>query len=305
MPENETPEVFIEENSPRDGLQNERELLTVKQRVELIDTLSRCGFRRIQIGSFVNPRRVPQMAELEEVWSRVQRRPGVVYSALVLNGKGLDRAVAAGLDHVSVFVSASEEHSRRNAGCSVQDALADARKLIRRAKDHGLGVQAGVMNAFGCRYEGPVEFERVLQLLRTYVQEGADEINLADTVGTAHPKQVETMVAKVREIWDIPLALHLHDTFGFGMANLYAAWRAGVNRFDTCCGGLGGCPFIPGAPGNLATEDVVHLFEAMGVRTGIALDRLAAVVKTLQTWLGRPLPGRYAGTFCRETPPAG
>jgi len=286
-------DVFIEENAPRDGLQNEPVVLSPEERAGLIDALSACGFPRIQVGSFVNPRKVPQMADTEKVLELIERVPGIVYSVLVLNERGLERALACELEHVSVFVSVSEAHSRRNAGCSVGEALQQVERLIRRGKEAGLGVQAGVMNAFGCRFEGLIDPERVFEIVRVLNRAGADEISLADTPGLADPGCIEHMALEVVQVTENPVAFHLHDTYGFGLANVYAAWKSGIRRFDTACGGVGGCPFIPGAAGNVATEDVVHLFRRMMVETGVDLDRLAPVVRRLEERLGRRLPGRY------------
>jgi hydroxymethylglutaryl-CoA lyase len=291
------PAVFIEEDAPRDGIQNETQMFSVRERIEMVNALSACGFRRIQMGAFVSPRRVPQMAETEKVLEGIDRYPGVTYSALVLNRKGLDRAVSAGLEHVSIFVSASETHSRENSNCSIAEATLAARTLILQAKSRGLRVQAGVMNAFGCRFEGKISSQRVLQLIGVYAESGADEINLADTSGVAHPGQMAEMLGIIGDGCALPLSLHLHDTYGFGLANVYAAWSLGVSRFDACCGGLGGCPFIPGASGNVATEDVVHLFESMGVATGISLEGVAEVVHRLEKKMERRLPGRYASSL--------
>lgn len=240
------------------------------------------------------------MAGTEEVFKRLHRRDPVLYSALVLNRKGLERAAQCGIRHVSVFVSVSETHSVRNAGCSVEEAMAAASDLIGAARQTGFTVQAGVMNAFGCHFEGAVSSARVLEMVRRFVDAGAQEINLADTPGLANPSQVEGLISAVQSITGVPLGLHLHDTFGFGMANAYAAWRAGVRRFDASCGGLGGCPFIPGASGNLPTEDLVGLFESMGVGTGVNLGCLVAVVTDLERKLGRRLPGRLAHTDWRR-----
>ena len=258
------PEVFIEENAPRDGIQNEPRLFSIEDRIDLVNDLSACGFERIQVGAFVSPQWVPQMADTERVCESMKRTPGVTYSALVLNKRGLDRAVGADLHHVSVFVSASETHSRKNTNCTVDEASRAVRKLIEQAKSGGLAVQAGVMNAFGCHFDGEIPLPRVLKLIKVYAESGADEVNLADTAGLAHPKQIEEMIHRVSDACELPLALHLHDTYGLGLTNVFAAWRSGVSRFDACCGGLGGCPFIPGAAGNVATEDVVHLFESDG-----------------------------------------
>jgi len=290
------PEVFIEEDAPRDGIQNEPCLFSVEDRTDLVNGLSACGFKRIQVGAFVSPQWVPQMADTERVCESIERYPEVTYSALVLNKRGLDRAVGADLGHVSIFVSASETHSRKNTNCTVEEASRAARKLIEQAKSSGLTVQAGVMNAFGCHFDGEIPPRRVLELIKVYAESGANEVNLADTAGFAHPRQIEEMIDRVRDVCELPLALHLHDTYGLGLANVFAAWRLGVGRFDACCGGLGGCPFIPGAAGNVATEDVVHLFEVMGIYTGVSLRRLAGVVGNLERKMGRRLPGRYART---------
>jgi hydroxymethylglutaryl-CoA lyase len=215
-----------------------------------------------------------------------------VYTALVLNEKGLERALACSMSHVAHFISASQTHSLKNSNVSIEEALGRAGDVIAKAIAHGAVVQAGVMNAFGCRYEGAVPEDRVLEILETLVEAGAGEISLADTAGVAHPLQVERMVHRVREVTKRPLCLHLHDTYGFGLANVYAAWKVGVTRFDACCGGLGGCPFIPDAAGNVATEDLALLMLRMGVETGIDMSKLIAISRRLERKLGRPLPAK-------------
>lgn len=286
------PLIIIEENAPRDGIQNESVPFSVGERIDLIHQLVDAGLKRIQIGSFVHEQRVPQMAGTEAVFESVSQREGVVYTALVLNAKGLARAMACSMDHVALFVSASETHSRKNSNISVGESVQCAGDLIARARSHGMTVQAGVMNAFGCRYEGLVPEERVLEILEHLVEAGAAEISLADTAGVGHPLQVERMTHRVREITRLPLSLHFHDTYGFGLANVYAAWKSGVTRFDACCGGLGGCPFIPDAAGNVATEDLALMMHSMGIETGIRLPRLIRVTRWLERKLGRSLPSR-------------
>jgi hydroxymethylglutaryl-CoA lyase len=236
------------------------------------------------------------MAGTEDVFRLLEPRRDVVYSALVLNRAGLERAAGCGMSHVAVFVSASETHSQRNSGCSVDEGLAAVRDLIRQAKGRGFMVQAGVMNAFGCHFEGTVSTEKVLNMVGAFALEGADEISLADTPGLANPAQVESMVLAVQSLTSLPLTLHLHDTCGLGIANAYAAWKLGVRRFDASCGGLGGCPFIPGASGNIPTEDLAWLFESMGVDVGLDLVQVVEMVKYLETRLGKRLPGRLAHT---------
>lgn len=220
MTEKSRPRVFIEEDGPRDGLQNEPETLSVQERVDLINMLSLCGFQRIQVGSFVHPGLVPQMAGTEEVLSRIHRAPHTVYSVLVLNEKGLDRALSCGVEHVSIFVSASETHSVRNTNCSVREGTLRAGRLVRRAKEHGVSVQAGVMNAFGCRFEGGISPEVVMRIVSSCLESGADEINLADSAGVANPHQIEAMVPRVWEVTNLPLSLHLHDTYGLSLIHI-------------------------------------------------------------------------------------
>lgn len=285
--------IVIEETAPRDGLQNEAILLSVQEKTQLIEDLVDCGIPRIQVGSFVSPRAVPQMADTEAVYRGLRKKPGVVYRVLILNEKGLERAVECGVSHVAVFVSASETHSRKNSGCDVKEALRRACTVVRAAKAGRLTVQAGVMNAFGCRFEGRVPEERVFFLADSLLDAGADELCFADTSGVAHPLQMERMIGQALQSFSLPLGLHLHDTFGFGIANVYAAWKLGITHFDGACGGLGGCPFIPSAPGNIPTEDLVHLFQSLGVPTGIDLEHLCRVRRSLESRLQRRLPGRY------------
>ncbi len=287
-------DVHIEENGPRDGLQNEKGAFTLQERVHLIDHLSRCGFPRIQVGSFVDPRRVPQMAHTDKLFQLIHRNPHVTYSALILNRHGLQRAVDCGVEHLSTFASASEAHSLKNNNCSVEKGTERVVSLITDCRERGVRVQAGVMSVFGCQTEGAIPIDRVLAMVSRFLEAGAEEINLADTSGFANPRQLKEVLLEVQGICSLPLRLHLHDTYGFGMANIYAAWEMGIRRFDTSCGGLGGCPFIPRASGNLPTEDVVHFFEAMGCSTGIDLGELVTVVAGLETKLGRTLPGRFS-----------
>ncbi len=290
--------VLIEETAPRDGLQNEAAGWSVEARIQLIEDLVDCGVPRIQVGSFVNPQAVPQMADTEHVFRGLKKRPGVVYRALVFNERGLERAGVCGVEHVAVFVSASETHSLRNSGCDVKEALRRAELVVRKAKANGLEVQAGVMNAFGCRFEGVIPEGRVFHVASVLAEAGADELCLADTSGCANPRQMENLVETFLRTFSIPLALHLHDTYGFGLANVLAAWKLGVIRFDGACGGLGGCPFIPGAAGNIPTEDLVHFFHAMGENTGIDLERLTVVRTFLESTLQRKLLGHYGRITC-------
>lgn len=285
--------VLLEEQSLRDGLQNEARLLTVAEKLELVGLLAAAGIRRIQVGSFVDPRRMPQMAGTGELVAQVQADwPHLLCSALVLNARGLERALACGMHHLSLSVSVAESHSRRNVGRAAADALDDMVALVRGAVAAGVRVRAGVQCAFGCLQEGDVDEATVLAAVKRLAAAGAAEINLADTAGLATPFQVRRLVARVRAaVPEARLSLHLHDTGGQGLANLAAGYGAGVRLFDTAAGGLGGCPFVEGVAGNVATEEAVRFFEAIGVATGVDLAALAQVVRRYEALLGRTLAG--------------
>lgn len=298
--------VRIEEQSLRDGLQNESRLFSLEEKLEIVGLLAATGIRSIQIGSLVDPRRVPQMADTEQLAVRVQAEwPELVCSALVLNAQGLDRARGCGLRHLSMSVSVADEHSRRNTGCSAATALDDMAGLVGKAASSGITVRAGVQCAFGLRNGDDVATDSVVAAARRLVVAGASVINLADTAGLATPDRVKLLVASVGEgVPGIPISLHLHDTRGFGLANLMAGYASGVSQFDTAAGGLGGCPFIEGAAGNVATEDAVHLLAGKKVATGIDLPALARVVYRLEQLLGRQLPGKWCRTFRPADGPA-
>ena len=283
--------VTIHEVVLRDGIQNERKIVPTEKKLRLVGELVACGVRRIEVSSFVNRSLVPQMADAEELWERIERKRRVLYSALILSEGGLERAIRCRVPHVGIFVSASETHSRKNSNKSVSEALKEAVRLIGRAQDAGIKVRAGVMNAFGCAYEGPVPVVRVLKLVRTFMKMGPDEICLADSSGLANPVQMETILSRTREVvGEIELSLHLHNTRGLGLANVYAALRQGVTMFDTSMGGLGGCPFITGARGNIATEDTIGLLHSMGLKTGIDLERLVEASRRFETVMGQIFP---------------
>ena len=283
--------ITIHEVVLRDGIQNEKKLVSTKEKVTLINDLIECGVRRIELSSFVNPRLVPQMADAEELWSTIGRKKGIVYAALILSEKGLDRAIQCGVPHVGIYVSASETHSRKNSNMSVAEAMKEARRLIAKARGAGMEVRAGVMNAFGCAYEGKVPLGRVLTLVRDFMKREPDEICLADTSGMANPLQVKKLVKRVRDIVGaVPISLHLHNTRGLGLANVWAAVNEGVAIFDTSLGGLGGCPFIPGARGNIATEDTVNMLHESGIKTGIDLDKLIDTSLRFEQYMGQTFP---------------
>jgi hydroxymethylglutaryl-CoA lyase len=283
--------VLLQEVSPRDGLQSEPAILAPEVRAQIVDLLAEAGFVRIQIGSFVNPKLVPQMAGAERLWQCVTKRPNVRFSVLALNERGLDAAAAAGVPHVEVYASASETHSRKNSNMSVDEAVRAVSLMIRRAAAMGIGVTSGVMCALGCYYEGPVPDEQVLRMVDAFLVEGPTEIALADTTGMGDPDGVRHLVGLMNERVDSArIGLHLHDTRGLGLAHLRAALELGVRRFDTSVGGLGGCPFIPGAPGNLSTERAAEAIEASGFRTGVDAARLRLVRQRLAELLGKEAP---------------
>lgn len=284
-------EVRLQEVGPRDGLQNEPQILRVESRVVLVEELADAGLRRIQIGSFVNPRRVPQMAGTEDLWQRLHKKPGVRYSALVLNSRGLDRALAEGIPHVEIYVSASETHSMKNSGMSVEDSLESALAMIELAVSNGVGVTAGVMCAFGCFYEGAVPIAKVVGMVSRLRDRSPLEIGLADTSGMADPEAIKRMIRTLSgEVPIERIALHLHDTRGLGIQNMIAALEAGVRGFDTSVAGLGGCPFIPAAPGNISTEECVETLHSMGFNTGVSSLRIRGIGRKISRALGHSRP---------------
>ncbi len=289
------PEVCIYEVGPRDGLQNEPDALPTTAKLELIDRLARAGLRRIEVTSFVSPEWIPQLADGDALCAALQERPGTRYSALVPNARGYERFRAARvLSMAAVFISVSETHNRKNVNRSVAEHLERLRSVAERCRADGVPLRAYVSTAFGCVYEGAVAATRVAKLARELLDLGAAEISLGDTVGIGHPSGVRDVLEAVAG--EVPLkriALHLHDTYGRGLANLQAGYEAGVRVFDASLGGLGGCPYAPGAAGNVATEDVVSLFETAGVATGVDLEALVSASHWLEgTVLGRALPSR-------------
>jgi hydroxymethylglutaryl-CoA lyase len=287
----------------RDGIQNEKNIVSTDEKLRLIEQLTASGVRRIEVSSFVNPKLVPQMADAEQFWKRIDRTKGVLYSALILSERGLERAMACGVPHVGIFVSASETHSRKNSNKSIAEALNESLTLIRRARSSGIKVRAGVMNAFGCAYEGKVSASGVLELVGKFLGADPEEICLADTSGMGNPRQVKEMIRHARKLTgEKAISLHLHNTRGQGMANLWAALEEGVMIFDTSLGGLGGCPFITGARGNIATEDTVSMLHDAGVETGIDLEKLVEASRGFEKQMGITFPAAVShltGAYCR------
>jgi hydroxymethylglutaryl-CoA lyase len=285
--------VSLYEVGPRDGLQNESANLTLDAKLRLVAALADAGLARIELGSFVRPDWIPQLADTDELARRAVRKPGIRYAALVPNRTGLDRAIAAGIGEVAVFMSSSETHNLKNTNKSIAQSLALFEEIVPVARKHGLFVRAYLSTVWGCPYEGKVETRRSLEICRQLRAIGCDELSLGDTIGIGNPRQTrEILQLFLREFPPSVLALHLHDTHGTALANSLAALEMGITIFDTSIGGMGGCPYAPGAAGNLATEDLASMLEDMGIATGINLPRLIEAGALAQELVGRKLPGR-------------
>ncbi|MEU5987946.1 hydroxymethylglutaryl-CoA lyase [Spirillospora sp. NPDC047418] len=292
-------DVELIEVGPRDGLQNEAAILPTADKVRLIERSVAAGLRRIEAVSFVNPKRVPQMADAEAVMERLPRPDGVRYAGLVLNPRGLDRALATGVDEVNVVVVSTDEFSRRNQGCTVDEGVANWARIAADARAAGLFRTVTIAASFGCPFEGEVPAERVLDLVRRVAESEPDEIALADTIGVGVPAQVRTLLAGAAEIAPgIPLRCHFHNTRNTGYANALTALDHGVSALDASTGGFGGCPFAPAATGNIATEDLLYSLDRMGVATGV---RMAPVTETA-AWLSGRLDSPVQALLGRAGP---
>lgn len=293
--------VILEEQGLRDGLQTVEKHVPTALKLQLLEGLLDAGLKRLQVCSFVNPNLVPQMADAEEMCKHLPKRDDVVFSALTLNTKGVERAHKAGLRHVSVSISASNTHSKKNANKTLDEARTEFKEMVRVAKEAGLTVRGGIQSAFGCRYEGQISESVVIDLVKHHLEAGADEIGLADSTGMGNPLAVRRVMSEVVQLAQgKPVILHQHDTENKGLANVVAALEAGVRIFDTAFGGLGGCPFIKGATGNIATEDTAHLLHQMGIRTGVDVKRVAEVSREFSAFLGASLPGKMYTIVQRE-----
>jgi len=285
--------VSVYEVSPRDGLQNEAVTVPTTRKLRLIEALVAAGLTRIEVTSFVSPRWVPQLADGEDVVRLLPRRAGLVYSALCPNAKGLERALAAGIEEIGVFVSASETHNLKNVNKTVEATLAGFRDVVAPAVAAGLRVRGYVSTVWGCPYEGAVDPARALAIARELRAQGCYQISLGDTIGVGTPRQTHDIVRMfLAEFPADELALHLHDTRGTALANALVGLELGIRTLDASVGGLGGCPYAPGAAGNLATEDLVYMLEGMGVATGIDLDAIWEAGRVAAAVVGRELPGK-------------
>ncbi len=286
--------VTVYEVGPRDGLQNEREVVPLPVKKAFVEALAAAGLRWVEATSFVHPKWVPQLADAGELLAALERRPGTRYPVLVPNAQGLERALAAGADAVAVFLAASESFSRKNTNASIAESLERARPVIERARAGGLWVRAYLSVVWGCPYEGPIAPAASRRLTAELVAMGVDEVSLGDTIGVATPGEVERVVSEVAQAVALErLALHFHDTRGTALANVLAGLQLGITIFDASAGGLGGCPYAPGAAGNLATGDLLYMLHGLGIETGVDLEQVRAAALALGAAIGRPLAGRY------------
>jgi hydroxymethylglutaryl-CoA lyase len=287
--------VTIVEVGPRDGLQNEAAVIPTADKIAFVDALSEAGHRVIEVSAFVSPKWVPQMADAADVFAGIRRRAGTRYTALVPNLAGLERAIAARVDEIAIFAAASESFSRRNINSSIDESLDTYRGVCDQARARGLPIRAYVSTAFGCPFEGGVDPATVARVCAELAAMGAYQISVSDTIGIAHPGQVPIVVNAVAARVPIDrIALHFHDTRGTALANVLAALPLGVSTFDASAGGLGGCPYAPGATGNLATEDLLYMLDGLGVETGVSLEQVLAASRAIEAKLGHALASRYA-----------
>lgn len=287
--------VYINDVAVRDGFQIEKDFVPTETKVDMIDALSQTGLAKIEVASFVNPRLVPNMRDGEQVLAQIRRRPGVLYSAIALNLKGVERAatLAARPDEINVVLSVSETHNRANANRTHAQSLAEYSEVVKIARSAGMLVNGALSTSFGCPFEGRVAEERVIEFAQRFFDMGFDGVSLADTTGMANPKQVESLAGKVvKRFPRSEITLHFHNTRGMGLANVMAGLNAGVFHYDGSIAGLGGCPFAPGATGNICTEDLVNMLEDMGYDTGIDLDKLLACARRIPDIVHHDVPGQ-------------
>jgi len=292
--------VSIYEVSPRDGLQNEPTVVSLDAKKHLIRALMDAGLRRIEITSFVSPKWVPQLADAEELASTMRAPEGVTFSALCPNSKGLERALATGLPEIAVFMSASETHNMKNINKTIDRTIGVFSEIIPPAREAGLRVRGYLSTMWGCPYEGPVSADVSVKIARRLLDLGCYQVGLSDTIGTGTPRQTRDILLRALDVMEIDqISMHMHDTRGTALANILVGLEMGVRHFDASVGGLGGCPYAPGAAGNVATEDLVFLLQGMGIETGVDLDKVIEAGNVAERVLGRPLPGKVhkAGAF--------
>ncbi len=277
------------EVGPRDGLQNESTMLSIEQKIALIEGVVDAGVPIVEVGSFVHPKAVPQMADTDEVAKRIRHVPGVEYRCLVANKKGVERALAAGITKVKLTLSASESHAKANLNKTIAELLEGFRECVPFARENGAEVSGAISTAFGCPFEGKISTERLIDITKSFSDLGITELSLSDTTGMANPRQVYDVTSLMQDKFpDVRWFLHFHNTRGMALANMIAGLNAGIIRYDASLAGLGGCPYAPGASGNIASEDMLHMLGEMGIATGIDLDMMINLAKQLQKWVGHP-----------------
>ena len=281
------------EVGPRDGLQNERKIIPTSVKIELVNRLSKAGFREIEVSSFVSPKWVPQLADAAEVFAGIDRHEGVTYSALVPNEQGLERALAFGVDKIAVFLAASETFSQRNTNGTIAEVLTRTQPVVRAAREAGLPVRGYISCVVACPFEGPIEPLEVRSVAESLLEMGVTEIDLGETIGVAVPRDMDQLYSALNGLLKpADTTLHLHDTRGTALVCAHHAMQMGVTRFDASCGGLGGCPYAPGAAGNLATEDLIYYGRRMGIETGVDLDAVLTATQVVASSCSRSLTGR-------------
>lgn len=285
--------VTIKEVGPRDGLQNEKVFVSTEDKIAWINQLSSTGLKYIEITSFVNPKWVPALSDAAEVAKGITRMPDVVYTALVPNRKGLERALESNIDEAAVFMSASETHNQKNINKSIEDTFPILREVVQQSLSAGKSTRGYISTVFGCPYEGNVHIEKVIRVSETLFEMGIGELSLGDTIGIANPKQVqEVLEVLLKRFPSDKLALHFHDTRGTALANILVSLDMGITSFDASLGGLGGCPYAPGASGNVSTDDLLYMLNGMGIHTGVDQKKLLSASRFIQDKIGRPLPSR-------------
>jgi len=296
--------VKIVEVGPRDGLQNEKVTVPAEVKVDFITALADAGLRVIEAGAFVSPKWVPQMADTAEVYRDIPKDPGVEFPVLVPNMRGLDRAIEAGVKSIAIFTAASETFNQRNINMTIDGSFENYVPVVARARAEGIRIRGYVSTAFGCPYEGDVAPEKVLEVCARLLDLGCYEVSVGDTIGVGTPMQVQGVIGMLLQV--IPasrLAMHFHDTRGTALANTLAALEMGIATFDASAGGLGGCPYAPGASGNLATEDLVYMLDSMAIETGVNLNRLVQASTKIAPYLDHPLPGKYLQACRKQSAP--
>ncbi|MEE1131764.1 MAG: hydroxymethylglutaryl-CoA lyase [Caryophanon sp.] len=278
--------VFLTEVCSRDGFQSIREWIPTEVKVEIVNALIDCGYKQVEVTSFVHPRAIPQLKDADDVLAQVKRPDGVTFRALVPNVRGLERAINAGVHKAKLMLSASDSHSISNANCTTEEALTQFEPLIERAKESNIEIAGSISVAFGCPYEGDIPVERLIMICERYASFGIEEVSLADTTGMANPAQIKRTVRELTQRFpQLVFTLHLHNTRGMAFANAVAGYEEGIRHFDSSTGGLGGCPYAPGASGNIASEDLIHGFEAMGIPTNVSLDHVLETARLIQQHL--------------------